>query len=131
RQSLNGCRPHESRRKKTGIVIVYSIVRGQCRTRRQETTNQTGLTGLTRKIEAGGAQPHFGWKFRPVNFGTGSRTVPGLYHPMLDKEQLTEKIIGCAMAVLRALGPGFLESVYENALAHELQNTLPLMKCRS
>lgn len=35
-------------------------------------------------------------------------------------KDLTERIIGCAINVHRALGPGFLESVYENALAHEL-----------
>jgi GxxExxY protein len=34
---------------------------------------------------------------------------------------LTEQIIGCAFKVSNALGPGFLEEVYENALAHELR----------
>jgi GxxExxY protein len=33
----------------------------------------------------------------------------------------TEKIIGCAFAVSNSLGCGFLEKVYENALAHELR----------
>jgi GxxExxY protein len=35
--------------------------------------------------------------------------------------ELTETIIGCAYAVANALGNGFLEKVYENALAHELR----------
>ena len=40
---------------------------------------------------------------------------------MKDKE-LTEKDIGCAYKVHNALGPGFLEKVYENALRIELEN---------
>ena len=39
---------------------------------------------------------------------------------MQDKE-LTKTIIGCAFTVHNTLGEGFLEKVYENALAHELR----------
>jgi GxxExxY protein len=35
--------------------------------------------------------------------------------------QLSGTVIGGAFAVLNALGAGFLEKVYENALAHELR----------
>ncbi len=34
---------------------------------------------------------------------------------------LSERIIGSGMTVSNALGAGFLEKVYENALAHELR----------
>ncbi len=34
----------------------------------------------------------------------------------LEYENLTNKIIGCAIKVHRILGPGFIESIYENAL---------------
>jgi len=37
-----------------------------------------------------------------------------------DANQLTETIIGAAIEVHRALGPGLLESAYQRALAHEL-----------
>lgn len=36
---------------------------------------------------------------------------------------LTEQVIGCAYAVSNALGAGFLEKVYENALALELRHS--------
>ena len=34
---------------------------------------------------------------------------------------VTERVIGCAYRVANTLGCGFLEKVYENALAHELR----------
>jgi GxxExxY protein len=37
--------------------------------------------------------------------------------------RLSERIIGCAFRVLNTLGAGFLEKVYENALAHDLRKT--------
>ena len=40
--------------------------------------------------------------------------------PKLRYEELTEKIIGAAIEVHRALGPGLLESAYEECLCHEL-----------
>ena len=36
-------------------------------------------------------------------------------------DHLTERIIGSALTVSNALGAGFLEKVYENALVHELR----------
>ncbi|MBM3774236.1 MAG: GxxExxY protein [Acidobacteria bacterium] len=40
-----------------------------------------------------------------------------------DLNKITEKIIGCAYVVANSLGSGFLEKVYENALAHELRKS--------
>ncbi len=36
---------------------------------------------------------------------------------------LSGVVIGCAFTVLNTLGAGFMEKVYENALAHELRKT--------
>jgi GxxExxY protein len=38
-----------------------------------------------------------------------------------DRDPLTERIIGCAIAVHRELGPGLLEATYEEALCIELE----------
>ncbi|MBI2825755.1 MAG: GxxExxY protein [Planctomycetia bacterium] len=40
---------------------------------------------------------------------------------MLKHEKLTEAIIGAAIEVHKALGPGLLESAYEECLCHELR----------
>jgi len=47
----------------------------------------------------------------------------------MEDQALTETIIGCAMKVHSALGPGFLESVYQRALLHELQKTGMKVEC--
>ena len=36
-------------------------------------------------------------------------------------DEITERVIGCAYTVANTLGTGFLEKVYENALAYELR----------
>ena len=41
----------------------------------------------------------------------------------LEVNEITERIIGAAYQVSNALGAGFLEKVYENALAHELRKS--------
>jgi GxxExxY protein len=38
----------------------------------------------------------------------------------MEFDQLSNRVIGCALEVHRALGPGLLESAYEQCLAHEL-----------
>ncbi len=48
------------------------------------------------------------------NSGAGAATK-------LKHEELTEQIIGAAIEVHKALGPGLLEGVYEECLCHELR----------
>lgn len=42
--------------------------------------------------------------------------------PLSEVNRITETIIGCAYRVHQALGPGFLEKVYENALRMEIED---------
>jgi GxxExxY protein len=45
---------------------------------------------------------------------------------MYNNDNLTGKVIGCAIEVHRNLGPGLLESAYQQCLAHELTlNKIP------
>lgn len=41
----------------------------------------------------------------------------------INENELSEIIIGCAINVHKILGPGLLESAYEECLFYELQNT--------
>lgn len=54
----------------------------------------------------------------------------------MDENEIGERILGCALTVHKALGPGLLEGAYEACLAHEIgkvgldyqrQLTLPLV----
>ncbi len=42
-----------------------------------------------------------------------------------NEKTISERVIGCAFTVSNTLGAGFLEAVYENALALELAQTGP------
>jgi GxxExxY protein len=39
----------------------------------------------------------------------------------MEFDELSNRVIGCAIEVHRGLGPGLLESTYEQCLAHELK----------
>lgn len=49
---------------------------------------------------------------------------------MLVEEQLTEQIIGAAIEVHRELGPGLLESAYEQCFCHELNLPGLVFQCQ-
>ncbi|MBL8878775.1 MAG: GxxExxY protein [Phycisphaerales bacterium] len=38
-----------------------------------------------------------------------------------ERDPFTQRVIGCALEVHKALGPGLLESAYEACLCHELR----------
>ena len=44
-----------------------------------------------------------------------------MHRDQITLNRLSERIIGCAFDVMNRLGSGFLEKVYENALAYELR----------
>lgn len=39
----------------------------------------------------------------------------------MDENEISSRIIGCAIKVHKTLGPGLLESIYEEALCYELE----------
>ena len=41
----------------------------------------------------------------------------------MDFDELSRRVIGCAIEVHRSLGPGLLESTYRQCLAYELSNS--------
>jgi GxxExxY protein len=47
--------------------------------------------------------------------------VNSVVNKKMEVNQISEKIIGCAIQVHRILGPGLLESTYEVCLIHELR----------
>jgi GxxExxY protein len=38
-------------------------------------------------------------------------------------DELSNLVIGCALTVANTLGPGFVKTIYENALPHEIRKS--------
>ena len=62
---------------------------------------------------------------RPANsrtptYGIDNPTTKDTKSTKMEFEDLSNRLIGCAIEVYRHLGPGLFESAYEQCLAHEL-----------
>ncbi len=49
--------------------------------------------------------------------------MPPIHPDETKLNELTRQVIGCGFTVLNTLGAGFVEKIYENALAHEIRKT--------
>jgi GxxExxY protein len=68
-------------------------------------------------LEVGQKWPETAWP--PAGRGLALRV--GMHPEAKRLNDLSEKVIGAAIAVHRALGPGLLEAPYEECLGHELE----------
>jgi GxxExxY protein len=77
---------------------------------------QNPFMGIVISIKDAHGQIFFGEEryFEPIN--------NDITLNIMEINQITEKIIGCAIDVHKILGPGLLESAYEECLTFELQN---------
>src|SRR6185437_14919508 len=80
----------------------------------------------------GGHDRQGGWNAECAAAFTGDSSICGTVRPVMEQgytrihadsriDGLCDLVIGRAFAVQNTLGIGFLEKVYENALAHELR----------
>lgn len=61
----------------------------------------------------------------------GYRFKMRLPSPLSDEEErVMTRVIDCAMAVHKKLGPGFLESIYQNAMVAELPKAGVVFECQ-
>ncbi len=49
--------------------------------------------------------------------------LSGRGHKGIEFDELSNRVLGCALEVHRTLGPGLLESAYEQCLAYELKQS--------